>query len=216
MKSHFLNMVFTPSVKATQNALGSRDAYARHDGAAEPDRLSEDETGFIEARDSFYMASVSETGWPYIQHRGGPKGFVQVLDDCTLALADFRGNRQYVSVGNIARDDRVALFFMDYSNRRRLKLLGRMQAIDLAENADLAAALADAAYKARVERGLIIKVEAFDWNCPQHITPRYTLEEIAPTIETLKARIAELEAEIVRRDGASTEQETCTATTHRR
>ena len=203
MTSHFLSMVFTPAVKAAQRALGSRDAYVSHDGATQADGLTKNETAFIAARDSFYLATVSETGWPYLQHRGGPKGFVKVIDECTLGLADFRGNRQYVSVGNIARDDRVALFFMDYPQRRRLKLLGRMRVLDLAKATDVAAALAHAAYKARVERGLIIEVEAFDWNCPQHITPRYTQEEIAPMIEALKARIAELENHLEQPAGAA-------------
>lgn len=196
MTSHFLNMMFTPSVKAAQEINGTRRAYAGHDGAArEPDHLTEKEAAFIASRDSFYMATVGEGGWPYIQHRGGPSGFVKVLSERTLGLADFRGNRQYVSVGNLDHDDRAALFFMDYARRARLKLLGRARAVDLAAEPALAMALVDANYGAKVERGLLIEIEAFDWNCPQHITPRYTLGEIAPTIDALKARIAELEAE---------------------
>lgn len=194
MTSRFLNIVFTPAVKTAQEAHGSRSAYARRDSAGEADRLTESEAAFIAARDSFYMATVSETGWPYIQHRGGAPGFVKLLDDCTLGFADFGGNRQYVSVGNLSRDDRAALFFMDYPQRRRLKLLGRVRAVDLAASPELAAALIDGSYKARVERGFVIDVAAFDWNCAQHIAPRYTMEEIAPTIEALRARIAELEA----------------------
>ena len=197
MTSRFLNLVFTPSVKAAQQSNGSRNAYARHDGATwEPDRLTENETQFIAARDSFYMATVGASGWPYIQHRGGPVGFVKVLGERSLGLADFRGNRQYVSVGNLADDDRASLFFMDYARRARLKLLGRVRTVNLAEAPELAAALVDQSYGARVERGLVIEVEAFDWNCPQHITPRFTLAEIAPSIETLKARVAELEEQI--------------------
>lgn len=199
MTSHFFNMVFTPSVKAAQEANGTRRAYAGHDGAArEPDRLTEREAAFIAARDSFYMATVGEGGWPYIQHRGGPSGFVKVLSERTLGLADFRGNRQYVSVGNLAHDDRAALFFMDYAHRARLKLLGRVRAVDLEAEPALAMALVDADYGAKVERGLLIEVEAFDWNCPQHITPRHTLGEITPAIDALKARVAELEAELAR------------------
>lgn len=199
MTSHFFNMVFTPSVKAAQEANGTRRAYAGHDGAArEPDRLTERETAFIAARDSFYMATVGEGGWPYIQHRGGPSGFVKVLSERTLGLADFRGNRQYVSVGNLDHDDRAALFFMDYARRARLKLLGRVRAVDLEAEPALAMALVDADYGAKVERGLLIEVEAFDWNCPQHITPRHTLGEITPAIDALKARVAELEAELAR------------------
>jgi predicted pyridoxine 5'-phosphate oxidase superfamily flavin-nucleotide-binding protein len=192
MTSNFLNLVFTPAVKAAQESNGSRMAYARHDGATGLDRLTENEAAFIAARDSFYMATVSETGWPYLQHRGGPRGFVKVIGDRALGLADFRGNRQYVSVGNLSRDDRVALIFMDYPQKRRLKVLGRMRAVDLREAPELRAALVDEAYGARVERGLVVEVEAFDWNCPQHIVPRYSLEEITPVIDALKAQIAEL------------------------
>lgn len=194
MTSNFLNLVFTPAVKAVQEAHGSRSTYARRDGAGEADRLTENEAAFIAMRDSFYMATVGETGWPYIQHRGGPLGFVKLLGDRALGFADFSGNRQYVSVGNLLHDNRAALFFMDYPHRRRLKLLGRVRAVDLATSPGLEAALIDASYKARIERGFVIDVEAFDWNCPQHITPRYTVADIAPTIDALRARIAELEA----------------------
>jgi hypothetical protein len=159
--------------------MGSRRGYARlHGGAPHHDRLGPQEAAFIGARDSFYMATVSEIGWPYIQHRGGPKGFLRVLDETTIGFADFSGNRQYVSIGNIAREDRVSLFLMDYPNRTRLKILGRARVVAL----DDAAALARFTvpdYRARVERGLLIEVAAFDWNCPQHITPRYTIDEIA-------------------------------------
>ncbi|MDZ4840885.1 MAG: pyridoxamine 5'-phosphate oxidase family protein [Hyphomicrobium aestuarii] len=196
MTSRFLNLVFTPSVKAAQVANGSRDAYARRDSASEADRLTENEIAFIAGRDSFYMATVGAGGWPYMQHRGGPPGFVKILNERTLGLADFRGNRQYVTVGNLVDDDRASLFFMDYVRRARLKLLGRVRAIDLAEAPELSAALVDQDYGAKIERGLIIDVEAIDWNCPQHITPRFTTAELTPTIEALKARIAELEAEI--------------------
>ena len=197
MTAHFFDLAFTPSVQAAQEVNGSRRAYARiHEAVANPDRLSEDEVAFIAQRDSFYMATVSETGWPYLQHRGGPKGFIKVLDDRTLGLADFRGNRQYVSLGNLNSDDRAAFFFMDYPNQARLKLLARVRAVDLASEPKLTAALVDANYKAKVERGLLIRVEAFDWNCPQHITPRFTAEEVRPVIVKQQARIEELEAEL--------------------
>jgi len=197
MTARFLDLTFTPSVKAAQRAHGSRDAYARREsGGDAPDRLSEREAGFIAARDSFYIASVNEAGWPYVQHRGGPTGFVKIIDERTLGLADFRGNRQYQSVGNLAADDRVALFFMDYPARTRLKLLGRARIVDLAAAPDLRAALADEGYRAHIERAILIEVEAFDWNCPQHITPRYSMSEIDPMVAALKARIAELEAEV--------------------
>jgi uncharacterized protein len=203
MTSRFLNLVFTSSVKAAQQQNGSRDAYAKRDGASEPDRLTESEAQFIATRDSFYMASVGAASWPYIQHRGGPPGFIKVLGERTLGLADFRGNRQYVSVGNLADDNRVALFMMDYARRARLKLLGRARTVDLADVPDLAAALIDQDYNAKVERGLIIDVEAFDWNCPQHITPRFTLAEIEPSVAALKARIAELEAALARKGSSA-------------
>lgn len=201
MTSRFLQTVFTPAVKAAQEASGSRAAYARIDQSSEPDRLGAQEAAFIASRDSFYVASVGATGWPYIQHRGGPPGFVKVLDERTLAFAEFRGNRQYVSVGNVAGDDRVSLFFMDYPSRARLKLLGRMRAVSLDSDPALAMAVTDPSYKARIERAFVIDVEAFDWNCPQHITPRYSLAEIEPAIAKLRLRIAELEQELARRGG---------------
>ena len=197
MTAHYMELLFSPAVKAAQAANGSRDVYARRPGAADaPDRLGETESAFIAGRDSFYMASAGASGWPYVQHRGGPAGFVKVLDPGRLALADFRGNRQYVSLGNLAGDGRVALFFMDYARRARLKLLGRARGVALAEDRTLAAAVAEPSYPAKVERALLIEIEAFDWNCPQHIAERYTLAEIAPSIEALQARIGALEAEL--------------------
>ena len=145
------------------------------------------------------MATISETGWPYVQHRGGPKGFVKVLDERTIGFADFRGNRQYVSVGNLQGDDRVALILVDYPNRRRLKLLGRARAITAEDDPVTLGRLEVPGYRAKVERGLVIAVEAFDWNCPQHITPRFTEEEVAAAVAPLHARIAELEAALAAR-----------------
>ena len=150
--------------------------------------LSETESSFIAERDSFYMSSVSETGWPYLQHRGGPAGFMKVLDPRTLGFADFSGNRQYVSTGNFVNNNRVALFFMDYLNKRRLKLLGRVQVIGTEEGATLDK-LTPADYSARIERSFLIKVEAFDWNCPQHITPRYTKSQVEELIASLVEQI---------------------------
>ncbi|MGE0563272.1 MAG: pyridoxamine 5'-phosphate oxidase family protein [Pseudolabrys sp.] len=196
MTSRFLNLVFSPAVKAAQEQNGSRQAYARRDDASDPDRLGDNEAAFIATRDSFYMASVGVDGWPYVQHRGGMPGFVKLLGDRAIGFADFRGNRQYVSIGNFVDNDRVALFFMDYPRRARLKLLGRARIVDLTDDSKLAAMLIDPAYKAKVERGIVIDVEAFDWNCSQHITERFTLTEIAPTIERFNRRIAELEAEV--------------------
>jgi nuclear transport factor 2 (NTF2) superfamily protein/predicted pyridoxine 5'-phosphate oxidase superfamily flavin-nucleotide-binding protein len=186
----FAELAFTPSVREVQEALGSRANYAAMEQGADYNHVfTHREAAFVHARDSFYMASVSETGWPYVQHRGGPAGFVRVLDERTLGFADFRGNRQYVSVGNVRRDDRVALFFMDYPNRVRLKVLGHARLLDL--DSEQLAQLQVPGYRARVERGFIVRVEAFDWNCPQHITPRYTESEIqqliAPLIEENRA-----------------------------
>jgi uncharacterized protein len=199
MAHRFAQLMFTPTVRAVQESLGSRGAYARLDAPEAPahDRLGETERAFIAARDSFYMASVSETGWPYLQHRGGPIGFIKVLDERTLGFADYKGNRQYVSVGNLRTDDRVSLFLMDYPNRRRLKILGRARSVGADEPA-LLARLHDAGYPARVERGLVMTLEAFDWNCPQHITPRYTEAEIAEATAGLVMRLREAEAECAR------------------
>lgn len=185
MRHKYLEIASTPSVKAARTKYGSAKQYARLDGSLDPDgptandRLTDQETAFIAERDSFYIASVSETGWPYVQFRGGPRGFLRVLDQRTLGYADFRGNRQYITTGNVARNDRVSLFLMDYANRRRLKIFGRLAATDADDDPALVAKLALADYPAHIERAVLITVEAFDWNCPQHITPRFTEAEIA-------------------------------------
>lgn len=185
MRHKYLEVASTPSVKAARAKYGSAKQYARLDGSLDldgptaNDRLTDQETAFIAERDSFYIASVSETGWPYVQFRGGPPGFLRVLDQRTLGYADFRGNRQYITTGNVARNDRVSLFLMDYANRRRLKIFGRLAATDADDDPALVAKLALADYPAHIERAVLITVEAFDWNCPQHITPRFTEAEIA-------------------------------------
>jgi predicted pyridoxine 5'-phosphate oxidase superfamily flavin-nucleotide-binding protein len=197
MNSRFSEIAFTPAVKRLQELDGSRAAYARGDaGGGSPDPLNAGEAEFIRERDSFHMATVSETGWPYLQHRGGPKGFLKVLDAHTLAFADFQGNRQHVSEGNLAGNDRVALILMDYANRRRLKVLGRARVVDAQEDPGLVQSLADPGYRAKVERAVVIRVEAFDWNCPQHITPRFSETELEPVVEPLRARIRELEEQL--------------------
>lgn len=178
MGHKFAEIAFTESVQQVQAAQGSLKAYSRlHGGEDYSHLLGEREAEFIIARDSFYMASVSETGWPYVQHRGGPTGFVRVINERTIGFADFIGNRQYVSVGNLKMDNRVSLFFMDYPNRTRLKMLGRVEFIDI-DDPEALARLEHDDYRARVERGFIIQIEAFDWNCPQHITPRYSEAEL--------------------------------------
>ncbi|HXZ17106.1 MAG TPA: pyridoxamine 5'-phosphate oxidase family protein [Roseiarcus sp.] len=166
------------------------------DGPA--DRFPANEAAFIAERDSFYLATVSQVGWPYIQHRGGPPGFLRVLDDRTLGFADFRGNRQYLTLGNLADEDRVALFLMDYPRRRRLKILARMTAHDLKAEPELAARLATPGYRALAERGFTLSLHAFDWNCSQHITPRFTAAQVEMAIAPLKARLQEIEAENAR------------------
>jgi len=198
--ARYLDLLASDDVKAAQAAHGSRHAYDRADGAAasEPDPLTDNEIAFIAARDSFYLASAGADGWPYIQHRGGPPGFLKPLDAHRLAMPDYCGNRQYISLGNTAADDRVSLFFMDYARRARLKMLARMRAVAVGMDPAIDAAIADPGYKAKIERVFIFAVEAYDWNCPQHITPRYTLEEIAPPVDAFKRRIGDLEAEIAR------------------
>ena len=196
MGHRFAEIAFTDRVKAEQSRHGSRASYTRFEGG-EPirHRLSAREAAFIAERDSFYMATVSETGWPYVQHRGGPKGFLRVLDEKTIGFADYSGNRQYISVGNIAGDNRVSLFLMDYASRTRLKMLGRVRIVAASDSATMAQlVLPDET--ARVERGFLIDVEAFDWNCPQHITERYTLADVEEATAALRARIAELEAKL--------------------
>ena len=194
MTDQFAELAFTPAVQAFQERMGSRKAYAKAEGGPiQHDRLGKVEMAFIQARDSFYMATVSETEWPYIQHRGGPAGFVRVLDEKTLGFSDYRGNRQYVSLGNLSRNNRVALFFMDYPDQARLKLLGRGRAVELDEEPELAAKLAIPSYKAKVERFFLISIEAFDWNCTQHIVPRFTAAEVSAAIAPLQQRIRELE-----------------------
>ncbi|AXC13325.1 Flavodoxin reductases (ferredoxin-NADPH reductases) family 1 [Acidisarcina polymorpha] len=185
MGRQFAKLAFTPLVKRQQELHGSRRQYQRIEESGEPgSQLGEDEREFIEARDGFYMASVSETGWPYIQFRGGPKGFLRVLDDQTLGFADLRGNRQYISVGNLQHDDRVALFLMDYVGQQRLKILGRTTILEGGDAAqELIAKLRTSEPNALPERAFVIHVEAFDWNCPQHITPRFTEEEIRDLLE---------------------------------
>lgn len=175
----FADIAFTPTVKVLQEEAGSRKSYARMEGAGS--NLGPREWAFLAERDSFYMASVSETGWPYVQHRGGPAGFLKVVDGNTIGFADFRGNKQYVSTGNLMNDDRVSLILVDYPNQQRLKLLGHVRIVGPESSPEDQAILEKLElpdYRARVERGFLIDVAALDWNCPQHITPRYTAAEI--------------------------------------
>lgn len=195
MPNRFKQTVFTPEVLAAQEHYYGRSAQPA--GAADRDPLTDDERAFIGQRDSFYMATISESGWPYIQHRGGPRGFLRVLDSQTLAFADFSGNRQMLSTGNLATNDRVALFLMDYPHRERLKILGRARVLDAREHPEMVPQVLPAGFnKEDVERIFVIDVQSYDWNCPQFITPRYTAEEVETAIGPLKQRIAELEKQV--------------------
>ncbi|MDI2125538.1 pyridoxamine 5'-phosphate oxidase family protein [Yinghuangia seranimata] len=195
MTSRYAQIAFTPDVQRHQERHGSRDSYARMADAAPPvaDLIGPDEAAFIADRDSFYMSTVGESGWPYIQHRGGPPGFLHVLDAHTLGFADFRGNRQYISRGNLDHDDRVSLFLMDYTTRTRMKVFGRARAVEAADDPDLIAALTPAGYPAKVERALLIDVEAYDWNCRQHIPQLFPRDVVEHTIRSLQQRVTDLE-----------------------
>ena len=197
MARAFAEIAFTPAVLAAQEKQGSARNYAKFltPEADAGDRLTETEAAFIAARDGFFQATVSETGWPYVQFRGGPAGFLKVLDEKTIAYADFRGNRQYLSVGNLSQDDRVSLILVDYPNRRRLKIWGRARVVDRETDPDLVARLFDDGYRARPERAVVITVEAFDWNCPQHIPQRFTVEEFEQALMPLREELERLRAE---------------------
>ncbi|GAB5438862.1 pyridoxamine 5'-phosphate oxidase family protein [Falsiruegeria mediterranea] len=194
MPRAFNQLMFTPAVLAHQERLGSAKAYAKFlaDGPQSGHLIGPAEKAFIEARDGFYQSTVSETGWPYVQYRGGPVGFLKVLGESTLGYADLSGNRQYISRGNLDGNDRVAMILMDYANQRRLKILGR---VSFTEGEQAAASLFIEGSETQPERAAIIKVEALDWNCPAHITPRYTEAELRPHLNQLGLEIAQLKAE---------------------
>lgn len=185
MNQNFTKFAFTKSVKKAQVQYGSRESYARMEESGDRYVLTESEIPFIESRDSFYMATVGENGWPYVQFRGGPKGFLKIIDNMTLGIADFRGNRQYISVGNINYSKKASLFLIDYPSQRRLKIWAESEVLEANEYPELLEILSLPDYKAVIERLIIFKVQAFDWNCPQHITPRFTAEEIKQGIITL-------------------------------
>lgn len=195
MAGRFLETFFTPDVLAAQ---AHYYGYAQTvPPQAEQDPLGAEELEFIARRDSFYMATVTSGGWPYIQHRGGPEGFLKVLDPQTLGFADFKGNRQLLSTGNLAASDRVSLFLMDYPRRERLKILGHARVLDARDHADLADQLTPTAdLRGKVERLFLIKVISFDWNCPQYITPRYTEDEVRDAVAPLRQRIADLKTQL--------------------
>lgn len=191
----FLQIASTPSVEAVQVSRGVGQFWREFKGNRAFDQLSDDVAAFIKARDSFYMATVSETGWPYVQHRGGPPGFLKRLDTKTLAFADYRGNRQYISTGNLAANDRACLFLMDYAQRARLKVYVRVETLALDDDPALTEMFCEASYKAKLERIFRLHLQAFDWNCGQHITPRFTEQEVAERMYPLRERLARLEAD---------------------
>ena len=194
MAIKYLDLAFTESVcRAQEQYYGRAGKIA---DAPERDPLGQAEAEFIASRDSFYVGSISESGWPYIQHRGGPLGFLRMINETTLAFADYKGNRQLLTTGNVSVNDRVALFLMDYKNRERLKILGHARVEDARLHSELVAQVSDANMRSSVERLVFIDVVSFDWNCPKYITPRYSLEEVKGLVDPLKRRIAELEAQV--------------------
>jgi uncharacterized protein len=195
MSYGFLDIAITPSVRAVQAKMGADESWTDFKGSREFDRFTADEAAFIAERDSFYMATVSETGWPYVQFRGGPPGFLKQVDDRTLAFADFRGNRQYISTGNVAANDRACLFLMDYPNRMRLKIYVHVEVLELDQDPALTTLVTMTEYKAKLERIYRMKLVAFDWNCRQHITPRFTEQQVAVAVKPMRDRLAELEKE---------------------
>ena len=196
MAKNFAALAFTREVKEMQEKMGSRSAYARMERDTYVDGLTENEIEFIAERDSFYMASIGKNDFPYIQHRGGPKGFLKVLDSKRLGFIDFKGNMQYITVGNIATNNNVALIMVDYPSRSRLKILAKAEIIELKNDPALYNLLDLADYKFKPERMVVLNIEAYDWNCPQHITPRYTVADIEEAFSAHRNQISQLEAEV--------------------
>jgi len=191
----FLDIAITPSVRAVQEQMGVASRWKDFSGQRAFDSFTGNEAAFIGERDSFYMATVSETGWPYVQHRGGPRGFLKVIDARTLAFADYRGNRQYISTGNLAADDRACLFLMDYTHRARLKIYVRIETLGALDDPGLTALVTEPGHGAKIERIFRVHLESFDWNCPQHITPRFTEAQVDAAVAPLRAELARLEQE---------------------
>lgn len=197
MARAFSKLAFTSEVRKLQEIQGSAKAYDKFllPEAPENNRLGPKEKQFIAMRDGFYQATVSETGWPYVQFRGGPRGFLKVLDDRTIAYADFRGNRQYISAGNLTTDDRIAMILVDYPNSARVKILGHARLVEIADDPLLIEKLHDETYRGRPERAVVITIEGFDWNCPQHLPVRLTMEEMQPILAPFQEELAQLKAE---------------------
>ncbi len=198
---NYAKLAFTDRIKTLQEAHGSRKGYQKMETFAFPDGLSERELQFIAARDSFYVASLGENGYPYMQHRGGPRGFLRAIDHKTLAFLDFRGNMQYITTGNVQTHKKVSLFLMDYPNRLRLKIYAEVEVVEPSERPALWEALQLEGYTYKAERAMVFHVKAFDWNCPQHITPRFTEEEIKQLLQPYEKEIDRLKAALA--DGKS-------------
>ncbi len=198
MAQNYRHTLFSEPVKALQERHGSRTAYLKMDAGADgtPDALTAKELDYIALRDSFYMASVNADGWPYMQHRGGPAGFLRYIDGNRIGFADYRGNRQYISTANLAGNDRVSLFLMDYPNKDRLKLVGHAHSVELAADPALVTSLMPEGYRATPERAFLIDVIGWEWNCSQHITPRFTEAEISAAIQPMAAELNQLRAEL--------------------
>ncbi|MGH6651847.1 MAG: pyridoxamine 5'-phosphate oxidase family protein [Sphingopyxis sp.] len=198
MARNYRTTLFDEDIRRLQELHGSRASYAKLDAGADgtPDVLTAKEIALLAERDSFYIASVTADGWPYLQHRGGPAGFLRHIDGNRIGFADYRGNRQYISTANLMRDDRVSLFLMDYPNKDRLKLIGHARSIELADDPELVASLMPTGYRAIPERAFLIDVIGWEWNCSQHITPRFTEAEIAAAIQPMAAELNHLRAEI--------------------
>lgn len=192
----FGSIAFSSASKKFQEKYGSRVAYQKMEARSVFQGLTEMEKEFIASRDSFYMASLGESGYPYIQHRGGPKGFLKVIDSQTLAFPDFSGNKQYITAGNVTTEKKVSLILMDYAAQARLKIYAKAEIVAWNDRPDLVRAVALENYAARTERIMLLKVDAYDWNCPQHITPRFTQEEIEEALAPQREYIAKLESEI--------------------
>ena len=197
MTARYTEFAFTDPIKERQKTAGSHASYDNmaKKSTGEADAIGEAEEAFIGMRDSFYVASVTSDGWPYMQHRGGPRGFLKVVDPHTLAWADYTDNKQYISAGNVDDENRVSLLLMDYPNQRRLKIMGHARTVER-DDPEFPEDVIDAEYDAPVERAWLIDVATFDWNCPKHITPRFTEADIAPAVDKPMKRIADLEAQL--------------------
>ncbi|GAA3774802.1 pyridoxamine 5'-phosphate oxidase family protein [Flavobacterium ginsengiterrae] len=193
---NYQELAFSDAIKEIQEKKGSRNSYARMEKTSYTDGLTESEIGFIESMDSFYMATYGENEFPYIQHRGGPPGFVKIIDDKTIGIVDFAGNRQYISSGNISKNPKVAIIMVSYPQRARLKMYAEAEIIDIEADSELYEKLKPEDYKFRPEQMMIFKIKAYDWNCPQHITPRFSVAEIQEVFDLQKKHISDLQQQI--------------------